>query len=117
MADPVQRISLADAMTRLRAEAHGAVAGHRQIALVRHGRMSLILFAFERDGALKEHRTDGEVTIHVLAGSLAVTVADHEHRLGSGELVSIAGGQLHSVHALEPSEMLLTVCREATARD
>ena len=111
LADPVQRISLPDAAARLRAEPHEAVAGHRQVALVRHGPVSLILFVFDQDGLLKEHSTDGEVTIHVLSGRLAVTTPTGEERLGAGELLSLAPGQSHAVRAMEPSEMLLTVCR------
>ncbi len=111
LADPIQRISLADAARQLRAEPHAAVAGHRQVALVRHGPVSLILFVFEQGGVLKEHRTDGEVTIHVLAGQLGVTVAGNEVTLGAGEILSLAPGQVHSVHAAEASEMLLTICR------
>jgi quercetin dioxygenase-like cupin family protein len=113
LADPVQHVSLADAAARLRAEPHEAVAGHRQVALVRHGPVSLILFAFERDGALKEHRTDGAVTIHALTGRLTVTTAGSDVQLSAGELVSLAPNLLHSVHALESSEMLLTICRTA----
>lgn len=111
LADPVQRVSLADAAARLRAEPHEAVSGHRQVALVRHGPVSMILFVFDRDGFLKEHSTDGEVTIHVLSGRLAVTTPTGEERLGAGELLSLAPGQSHAVRAMEPSEMLLTVCR------
>lgn len=111
LADPVQHISLANVAAQLRAEAHEGVAGHRQIAVVRNGPVTLILFVFDRDGALKEHRTDGEVTIHVLAGRMAITVLDREQQLGPGELLSLGRGQAHAVRALEPSEMLLTICR------
>jgi quercetin dioxygenase-like cupin family protein len=111
LAAPVQRIDLNAAAQRLRAEAHPSVAGHRQVALVRRGPVSLILFLFEADGFLKEHRTDSEVTIQVLAGRLAVTAADELMHVGPGELIALAPGQTHSVRALEASEMLLTVCQ------
>lgn len=110
LAAPVQHVVLADAIARLRAEPHAATDGHRQVAIVRHAPVSMILFAFDRDGALKEHRTDGEVTIHVLAGRMEVVVGTETLLLGSGALVSLAPGQSHSVRALEASEMLLTVC-------
>lgn len=116
LADPVQRVALTDAIARLRAESHHAVAGHRQVALVRHGPVSLILFVFERDGAMKEHKTDGEVTIHVLGGQLSVTVGDIEHALGPGEILSLAPGLPHSLFARVPSEMLLTVCRSTNGQ-
>ena len=80
LAVPVQHVDLAAVTARLRSEAHASVGGHRQVALVRRGPLTVILFAFEPDGFLKEHSADGEVTIHVLAGRLEVTV-DGELRL------------------------------------
>ncbi len=112
LAGLVQHVNLGEAAATLRAEPHAAVSGHRQLALVRHGPLSLILFAFDADGSLKEHRTEGEVTIHVLRGRLAVTVDDDEFTLGGGELLSLAPGQPHAVRALEASDMLLSICRD-----
>lgn len=111
LAAPVQHIALHEAAARLRAEPHAPVGGHRQVTLVKRGPFTLILFLFEPDGLLKEHRTEGEVSIHVLTGRLEVTVASEVYRLGAGELVSLAPGQTHAVRGLEASEMLLTVCQ------
>lgn len=115
LAGPVQKVGLAEAIARLRAEPHAATSGHRQVALVRRGPVSLILFLFETDGFLKEHRTEGEVTIHVLSGWLEVTVDGERTELAAGELLSLAPGRPHGLRALAPSEMLLTVCLVATA--
>jgi quercetin dioxygenase-like cupin family protein len=111
LAAPVQRIDLAEAVARLRAESHPSVSGHRQIALARHGSLSLILFAFEKDGFLKEHQAAGEVIIQVLAGQLSVSVAADEFTLGPGAMLTLAPGLLHSVRALKDSDMLLTLSR------
>jgi len=78
--------------------------------------VTVILFVFERDGALKEHQTDGEVTIQVLAGRLAVSVGTEQLELGAQEIVALAPGQRHAVRAIEGSEMLLTVFRTPTER-
>ena len=111
LAPPMQRIDLSGEIAKLRAEPHGSVTGHRQLALVRRGPVSLILFAFDPDGSIKEHQAEGEVTIHVLNGRIDVIVAGETVSLGSGELVSLAPGQPHSVRASERSEMLLTICK------
>lgn len=111
LAAPVQQFDLAAKAAQLRSEAHASVAGHRQVALVRRGPLTVVLFAFEADGLLKEHSTDGEVTIHVLEGRLAVTVEGELFPLGRGELLALAPKQAHAVRATEASEMLLTVCR------
>lgn len=111
LAPAVRRIGLAEETTQLRAEPHPPVTGHRQVVLVRRGPVALVLFVFEVGGFLKEHRTEGEVIIQLLAGRLRVTVHDEELDVGEGEIVSLAPGQPHSVRAIEASEMLLTVCR------
>lgn len=113
LAPSVQVVKLAEAAAKLRAEPHGSVAGHRQIAVARHGPVTNILFVFERGGLLKEHRTDGVVTIHVLSGRLEVAFDDERHEMGAGELVHLAADVPHSVRAIEESEMLLTVHRVA----
>jgi quercetin dioxygenase-like cupin family protein len=115
LAGPFQKVVLADALAQLRDEPHAATAGHRQVALVRRGPVALILFWFQTDGFLKEHRTDGEVTIHVLAGQLEVTVDGEAVPLATGELLSLAPGLPHAVRAVAPSQMLLTICREVAA--
>jgi quercetin dioxygenase-like cupin family protein len=112
LAIPVQHIAIQEATAQLRAESHAAVAGHRQVTLVKRGAFTLILFVFEPDGMLKEHSTEGEVSIHVLAGRLEVMAGSEAYQVGPGELISLAPGQSHSVRAMAASEMLLTICRE-----
>ncbi len=111
LAAPVQVVDLAAAAAELRAEPHAAVAGHRQIAVVRHGPVTIIQFVFDEGGLLKQHRADGVVTIHVLEGRLKVIVEDDAREIGRDELMALAPGVLHSVVALRPTDMLLTVHR------
>lgn len=108
-------VNLAEAATRLRDELHASKNGHRQIAVARHGSLATLLFVFERDGLLKAHRADGEVTIHVLAGELEVTLDTGPVTLRGGELLALGAGQTHSVRGVEASEMLLTICHRAAS--
>ena len=113
LAAPVQIVDLATTAKDLRAEPHDSVAGHRQIAVVREGPVTVILFDFETGGHLRAHETDGQVTIHVLSGKLNVTAADAAHTLHAGQLLALAPKIRHSVVADGPSEMLLTIHRSA----
>lgn len=115
LGDAVRKIDLVEAAASLRAEPHAPVGGHRQIVLVRRGPVSLILFAFEPHGLLKEHRADGEVVIQTLTGRLEVTAGGDVIALEAGQALSLAPGQAHSVGAAEASDMLLTVCRVRAA--
>jgi quercetin dioxygenase-like cupin family protein len=108
-AAPVHLVDLGAAAARLRAEPHDAIGGHRQIALFRRGPVTLVLFTFEAGAHLKEHRTDGVVTIQLLGGSLEVTCDGRTHQLSPGQVVALSPGVLHEIRAHSPSEMLLTV--------
>lgn len=102
-------VDLASAVSGLRAEAHDAVAGHRQIALGRHGPVTLLLFAFDAGGYLQDHQAGGVVTIHVLRGRVQLSVGEDAHEMAAGQLVTLAPQVRHAVRASEPSELLVTV--------
>lgn len=111
LAAPVQVVDLAAAASELGAEPHASVSGHRQIAVVRHGPVTIIQFVFEEGGLVREHRAEGVVTIHVLNGRLRVVVDEDAREVTTDELMALAPGVLYSMLALAPSEMLLTVHR------
>lgn len=111
LAAPVQHIDLPATFAALLREPHPPVSGHRQIAVFRRGHVTILAFAFDAGGLLKEHRADGVVTIHALTGHLKVTFDDATHELAAGQLLALAPGIEHSVQAVQASTMLLTVCR------
>jgi quercetin dioxygenase-like cupin family protein len=106
------RLDLRAAADALRAEPHPARAGHRQQALYRRGPVTIALFAFEEGAELTDHAASGLVTIHALAGELAVRTDNEIHALPAGTMLVLAPGVRHSVRAARPSEMLLSVHRE-----
>jgi quercetin dioxygenase-like cupin family protein len=116
LAGPTQLIDLAEAAAALAAEPHGATEGHRQIAVVRRGPVTVILFVFEPGGVMPEHRAPGDVLLHVLSGRLEVTLADEVVTLVGGQVLAIAPDLPHAVRALARTDMLLTVCRVAGAK-
>lgn len=114
LATAVQRVDLVAAAASLRAEAPAPAAGHRQLVVARHGPVSMIIFAFEPGGKLNEHQANGEVIIQVLRGLLSVTVVAEQFTLAPGQLLALAPGERHAVHALEESDMLLCISRQPT---
>jgi quercetin dioxygenase-like cupin family protein len=109
-ASPEHMIDLAQAISKLRNEASTIRHGHRQITLYHQRPVTLVLFAFEEGGGLDDHKAAGVVTIHALEGELTVRTEAQEYRLSSGMMVMLAPNVQHSVHATQPSAMLLTVC-------
>lgn len=109
LSPPIQLVDLPATAVALRREPHDAVAGHRQIAVFRHGPVTLISFAFEPNGILKEHKADGVVTILTLSGHMRVVAEEEVYDLTAGHLLALAPDVVHTVMAVTTSEMLLTV--------
>lgn len=115
LAAEILRLDLAELTATLRAEDHAAIAGHRQITLLRRGPMTVVLFVFEPGGQLPEHQAPGDIIIHVLSGQMDVTVADETVSLSGGQLLALAPQQPHAVQARTDAAMLLTVLKSAAA--
>lgn len=110
-----KKLSLPDAIARLRSEGDPGPSGHRQISLMREGPVSLILFSFDAGGQLKEHRADGIVCIHVLRGRLQVRTADQEHELGTSELLFLSPQVPHGLVAIDEADVLVSIQAASTA--
>jgi len=108
-------IDLASATQELRAGAAPSTSGHRQIALHRRGPTTIVLFAFDPGGELKEHRVDGLICVHVLRGSVEVHTPTESHVLQGGQMLMLDPGVPHDVRAAVASEMLLTIQLERGA--
>jgi quercetin dioxygenase-like cupin family protein len=93
----------------LRAEAHPAEHGHRQMTIFHRAPVTQVIFAFEPNGELTDHTTHGLVTIHVLEGHLTVQADGRDHELRAGCILVLNPDVRHNVRALEASAMLLTV--------
>ena len=69
----------------------------------------LVLFAFDAGQELTEHTAAMPVLLQVLDGRLQVTADDREVLLAPGGVVHLDARVPHSVLALEPSRLLLTM--------
>jgi quercetin dioxygenase-like cupin family protein len=56
-----------------------------------------------------EHRVPGAITVHCLEGEAVVTTRSRTCLLGAGQLVMLAGGEPHAVHAVTDASLLVTV--------
>lgn len=111
-AAPEQFFDLNAAVEHLAAEPGMTTDGHRQIALYRHGPMTIGLFIFERGGRVPDHSAEGVVMLQTLSGSIDVKTASRTHSLKPGQVLLLAPGVKHDVVAHEPSRMLMTVALE-----
>ena len=106
-------LDLPAALRALRADIASGANGHQQIALLHHGPVRLVLFAFQAGGRLPEHRAPGWITIHVLRGSLSVRTPEALHVLTDGQVLALAPDVPHDVDAIGDADMLLGVYPES----
>ena len=86
--------------------------GHMQKALYRLGPTTTAIFSFDNGAGLEQHTMEGEAIIHVLAGRLSVRTAKAQHELGPNDLMMLDPGVAHTLQAIEPTRMLMTVVLE-----
>jgi quercetin dioxygenase-like cupin family protein len=113
---PVHRRLAADLLAfDLGAEMHTVreelAAGHTRIArtLVKEGPLRLTLVGMAAGGALRSHRTNSPVTIHVLEGQITLDVDGATRAMAAGELAALEAGVPHAVGAPGGAFILLTV--------
>ncbi|MCC7351455.1 MAG: cupin domain-containing protein [Phycisphaerales bacterium] len=98
---------------RLSAEPLQGKRMHRQETIYKHSSATIALFIFEQGANLPEHVAEGVVSVQVLQGKLRMNVQGQSNELSAGQILVLAPGVKHDASALEPSQMLLTVCLQA----
>jgi quercetin dioxygenase-like cupin family protein len=77
--------------------------------VMREDGLRVVLFGFDKDQALSEHAAAMPVTIQVLEGKLRVGGEGREVELVPGGVVYLSARLPHTVYAVEPSKMLLSM--------
>lgn len=86
-----------------------ARSGRGARTLLKEGALRVTLVALAAGGSLAEHRADGPITVHVLAGTIDFRAGEDRWLLETGDLLSLAAGVPHAVESAEGGEFLLTV--------
>ncbi|QNI32161.1 hypothetical protein H7849_24740 [Alloacidobacterium dinghuense] len=68
-----------------------------------------VLITMERGARMKEHHTDGTISIHVLKGAIRVNVQGQARQLNTAGLFTLAPSIKHDIESLEGSAFLLTI--------
>jgi quercetin dioxygenase-like cupin family protein len=87
--------------------------GRNARTLLKDGPLRVTLVALEKGGGMPPHTTNGPITVQPVQGRIRLRATAAEHELGPGELLSVAAGVEHSVHADERAAFLLTVVHPA----
>jgi quercetin dioxygenase-like cupin family protein len=71
--------------------------------------LRIVLISMQSDARMKEHHTDGTLSLHVLKGQIRVSVNGKPHDLPAGTLFTLGASIRHDVEAKSDSVFLLTI--------
>ena len=90
--------------------------GHNAKTLAKYDDFRVVLIAFRAGARLAEHKTEGRISVHLLAGHVRVKADGRTFDLRPASLLTLDQGVPHDVDALEESALLLTIAWPARAR-
>jgi quercetin dioxygenase-like cupin family protein len=109
LAAPMMIFDLEPRLRELREDDSYRRSGRLGRTLAKSGRMRITLVALNGGIEVGTHHAESPMTIQLLEGSLAFTVAGREHELKAGQLLFFGPGEAHDIRALEESALLLTL--------
>lgn len=109
MAGDVLLFDLQEEEEALRPGTGAASNGLTAKTLFKQGALRATLVSFEKDGRMDDHQASGPVSVQVLKGTVMLSVDGRESQLVEGALVTIGAHVRHSVQALDPAAILVTV--------
>jgi quercetin dioxygenase-like cupin family protein len=74
--------------------------------------LSLTLFAFDQGEGLSTHAASGDAMVQVLDGEVSLNIGGEKVTAKAGEVVVMPADVPHSVDAIKPFKMLLTVVKK-----
>lgn len=74
--------------------------------------VGMTLFAFDAGEGVSTHAAPGDAMAHILEGEAQITIDGVIHNLKGGEAIVMPAGIPHSVKAITPFKMLLTVVKQ-----
>jgi quercetin dioxygenase-like cupin family protein len=78
-------------------------------ALFKTDQLELMRLVLPRGKGMPDHKVPGAVTIQCLEGKVELSAHGKSQTLQPGELVYLAGGEPHALHAVEDASVLLTI--------
>jgi len=106
---PLLRIDLGEELQKLKGEEAWKTRPRNAVTLLKVPGLKAILVGLHEEATLERHRAEGPICIHLLAGALQLTAGEESLTLTPGQIVTMAAGLEHDVHAREESSFLLTI--------
>lgn len=108
MAATFMEFDLAAEVDRLRGETTWQ-SGQNSKTLIKYDDLRVVLIILKAHSRMAEHKSDGRLSVHVLAGHIQLKAEGRTFNLRPGGLLALDHAVRHDVEALEESAFLLTI--------
>jgi quercetin dioxygenase-like cupin family protein len=81
----------------------------RTTTLVKSNSIELIRLVAPAGKSIGEHQVNGEITLQCIEGKVEFNAGSVTREIIGGQLIYLAGNQVHSLRAVEDSSLLLTI--------
>ncbi|MBZ5584034.1 MAG: cupin domain-containing protein [Acidobacteriia bacterium] len=107
-AGPYLSYDLQQQVEELRRESYWQ-SGRNSKTIVKYSDLRIVLMAIRQGTLIREHHSDGRISVQTVAGRIRLHAAGKEFDLPPGHLLALDRGLRHDVEALEDSAFLLTI--------
>jgi quercetin dioxygenase-like cupin family protein len=104
-----QYFDLADEIASLKREPSWQKGDRNSRTLVHESQLRIIVTIMKTGARLREHQTDGAVSIQTIQGHVRLSTTQGVVDLPEGRLVALRSGVSHDLEAVDESAFLLTV--------
>lgn len=84
-------------------------------AILKAGQLEVIRVVLPAGKSMKEHQAPGEATVQCIEGVVEFASEEGTQQLHAGDFVHLAPRALHSIKAVEPASLLVTMCLKPAA--
>jgi len=106
---PVVPIDVPDFLRQIKTEPAWENSDRNAMTVYKTDAMRIVLIALHKDALLKEHTTNGVISVQVLDGEINFSTEGKTHNLTKGKMIALHRNVAHEVSAVEESVFLLTV--------
>ena len=85
------------------------LSGTRSHALFKSVDLEVIRLVLPASEGLPPHAVTGEITLQCIEGRIAFYCAAGKRELAAGQMIHCAADEIHELHAIEHSSLLLTI--------
>jgi quercetin dioxygenase-like cupin family protein len=72
---------------------------------------TVTLFAFDKGEGLSEHTAPFDALVHVLDGTVEITISGKPHRLTEGQMIIMPANDPHALKAVDRFKMMLVMIK------